>query len=90
MQVWYWIWLAVALKLPVICIGLIIYRVVNDTPDQVVDENEGGSGVTFNQGPRKRGPDDDRTLRVRQSRRGDSGHQESAKRRGVDHALRGE
>jgi hypothetical protein len=90
MQVWFWIWLVVILKAPMIWIGVIIYRAVKDVPDQMIGDDDGGSGVTYVQGPRKRGPNDGRTPWRRPPRRGDSGHEEAAKERRPQHVLRGE
>ena len=84
MQVLFWIWLVVVLKIPVVGMCWFIYHVVNDTPDQVIGDDEGGSGVRFEQGPRVRGPQEGRTPFKRGPRRGDSGHKEAAKKRDSD------
>lgn len=94
MQLWFWIWLVVVLKIPVVFIFWYIYKVVQDQPDEVITDGEGGSGVRFEQGPRKRGPRDPRQPWSRTPRRGDSGHDETQEKRASEpvskHGLRGE
>ena len=86
MQILFWIWLGLVLKLPVVGICWLVYHVANDTPDQVLDDEDGGSPVTYVQGPRLRGPQDGRTPFKRGPRRGNSGHDEAAKERRPSHA----
>jgi hypothetical protein len=84
MQILFWIWLGIVLKIPVVAMCVFIYRVVNDTPDQVIGDDEGGSGVRFEQGPRVRGPQDGRTPFKRGPRRGNYGHDEAPGERQPD------
>ncbi|MGH2906092.1 MAG: hypothetical protein ACRDKI_04915 [Solirubrobacterales bacterium] len=83
----FWVWLLIVLKLPMVWIGWVIYRAIKDTPDQVVGDGEGGSGVRFDQGPRKRGPEDPRSPWTRDPRRGDSGHDEAMRERTPERAV---
>ncbi len=81
MQVWFWIWLVVALKIPLIAVCWILWHAIRQTGEQVVDEGgPGGAGVRYEPGPRTRGPHDPRFDTVprrdplRHSRRRDPGH----------------
>jgi hypothetical protein len=61
MQVWFWIWLVVVLKIPVIAVCWILWHAIRQTGEQVIDEGgSGGTGVRFEPGPRTRGPHDPR------------------------------
>ena len=80
-QILFWVWLGVVLKLPVIGLCMFIYRVVHDTPDQMLGDDDGGGGVRFEQGPRVRGPRDGRPPFKRGPRRGDVGHREAGQER---------
>ncbi|MBI5310462.1 MAG: hypothetical protein HZB14_05485 [Actinobacteria bacterium] len=79
MQTMFWIWLLVVLKIPVVGFLWMLWRVINDKPDQVVGEGGGGPGVRVEQGPRKRGPHDEGNYPpLRRRRRGDAGHDDTA------------
>ncbi|MFT4048303.1 MAG: hypothetical protein QM648_00515 [Solirubrobacterales bacterium] len=68
----------VGVKLPLILVGWIIYRAVNDAPEPEF-ENDGGDPVkaVFEPGPRTRGPHDSGPALAVAQRRGDKGHDES-------------
>lgn len=72
----------VALKLPVFWLCWYIYKVIQDVPDQVVGEDNGGQpvSVVYADGPRKRGPHGSPRLSERSARRGDKGHDESTEK----------
>jgi hypothetical protein len=89
-QVLFWVWLGLVLKLPVIGLCWFLYKVANDTPDQVVGDGDDGGSAVYAQGPRSRGPHDGPPRHPRSARRGDSGHQEAVREKRPDHALRGE
>lgn len=78
MQVWFWIWLFVVLKIPVVLACWLIWHVAHQAPEQVIGDAEGGGGVRFDPGPRKRGPHGGAGPGLRASRRGDVGHDEIA------------
>src|SRR5262245_48413119 len=79
-QVFFWVWLIIGLKIPMIWIFWVVWRAIKDVPDQQVGDGEGGTGVRFDQGPRKRGPEGDKPFR-RGPRRGDEGHDEAMRER---------
>jgi hypothetical protein len=75
MHVWFWIWLVVVLKIPIVTTGWLIWHVLQQTPDQEI-LGDGGGGVRFDPGPRKRGPHDGgHGRRKNGSRRRDAGHE---------------
>lgn len=85
MQVWFWIWLLVVLKIPVIAVCWILWHAIGQTGEQVIDDGgSGAAGVRYEPGPRSRGPHDPRFEAVprrgpprgprRHSRRRDPGH----------------
>jgi hypothetical protein len=75
MQVWFWLWLLVVLKIPVVGAGWMIWHVVRQTPDQEVIGGSEDGGLRFDPGPRRRGPHEGgRDGRKAISRRRDAGH----------------
>jgi hypothetical protein len=86
MQIAFWIFLGLVLKLPVVGMCYLIYRVANDAPEQILGDDEGGSKIVYEQGPRLRGPDNGRPPFKRGPRRGSPGHAEAAKERRPQHA----
>jgi hypothetical protein len=89
---WYfWLFMLVALKVPVVGVCVLVWRVVKDTPDQVVGGEYGGSGgVEYTPGPRTRGPHDGFFARRKARRRGDAGHDEKPKPRVHEPTVLGE
>jgi hypothetical protein len=85
MQIAFWIFLGFVLKLPVVGMCYLIYRVANDTPEQVLGDDDGGSSIVYTQGPRLRGPSDGRPPFKRGPRRGNAGHDRAATERRPDH-----
>ncbi|MFY9469434.1 MAG: hypothetical protein WAP37_04895 [Solirubrobacterales bacterium] len=91
MQLMFWIWLGVVLKLPVAGICWYIWRIVHDETEQVIGDVEGGDGgVPYAAGPRSRGPHDGSRDRPRAPRRGDLGHEKAPREPVPETALRGE
>lgn len=91
MQLWFWIWLGVVLKLPVVWTCWFVYKTIQDVPEQVLGEEDGGQEVkvVFDQGPRTRGPGGGSAVAVAPARRGDPGHVENpAPTRSKDHRSR--
>lgn len=80
MQWYFWIWMGLVLKIPVVWLCWFVYKVASDQPEQTIGDGEGGDGVRFDPGPRKRGPNDGRSPWQRTPRRGDSGHDEHGKK----------
>lgn len=74
MQVWFWIVLGVVFKLPVIGMCWICWHAINDVPDQVIGDGDGGLAAPFGQGPRRRDPHSGVALRQPPPRRSDPGH----------------
>lgn len=86
MQIAFWIFLGVILKLPVIGLCYFIYRVANDVPEPVLGNDDGGSSVVYAQGPRLRGPKDGRPSLARRARRANAGHNDGAQVTRPQHA----
>lgn len=79
-QLWFWIWLGLVLKLPVVWLCWFVYKTINDVPEQVLGEDDGGQpvAVVYGQGPRTRGPNGGLPLFGNVARRKDVGHDENA------------
>lgn len=69
----------VGVKLPLIAVGWVIYRAINDVPEPEI-ETDGGdfARAAFDQGPRRRGPHGNAPADAIALRRGDKGHDEAA------------
>jgi hypothetical protein len=52
----FWLFMGLALKLPVIGLCVFVWKVANDAPEQVLGEGDGGGGTEYAPGPRNRGP----------------------------------
>lgn len=65
----------IAVKLPLIVVGIWLYRVIHDVPEPDIS-NDGGDFVKaeFEPGPRKRGPHGRGPALGAEARRGDKGH----------------
>lgn len=76
------------LKLPVLWLCWFVYKTINDTPEQVLGEDDGGQpvAVVYGQGPRNRGPQGGLSASARGERRKDPGHDEASKKRPRIHA----
>lgn len=91
MQLWFWIWLGIILKLPVLWTCWYVYKTIKDVPEQVLGDDDGGQEVkvVFDPGPRTRGPGGGLGATVKSGRRGDPGHEETpAKTHPQDHRSR--
>lgn len=68
-----------AIKLPLLCSGLYLYRIIHDVPEPEIDR-DGGDFVRagYDQGPRHRGPHGDLPAHSAAVRRGNKGHLEDA------------
>lgn len=88
MQLWFWIWLGLVLKLPVLWLCWFVYKTINDTPEHVLGDDDGGQPVevVYGQGPRSRGPQGGLSSSAFGERRKDPGHDEAAKKRPRIHA----
>lgn len=65
----------VAVKLPLIVVGVWLYRVIHDVPEPEISD-DGGDFVKaeFDAGPRRRGPHGGVPALGAEARRGDPGH----------------
>ncbi|MFY9487804.1 MAG: hypothetical protein WAP35_03785 [Solirubrobacterales bacterium] len=91
MQIAFWIFLGVILKLPVIGLCVYLWRVIQRGGEQVIGEAEGGGGgVRFDPGPRTRGPHDGPKRGWRHVRRGDVGHEDAPPAHAPEPAVSGE
>lgn len=88
MQLWFWIWLGIVLKLPVLWLCWFVYKTIRDVPEQVLGDDDGGQPVTvvYGQGPRNRGPGGGLPKRSRGERRKDPGHDKADEKRSNIHA----
>ncbi len=77
MQLWFWIVIGVAFKLPVFGLCWLCWHAIKDPPDQVLGDDDGGLGSPFEQGPRLRGPRSELKRGAKKGRRADPGHQEA-------------
>jgi len=76
-QIAFWIWLGVVLKVPVAGVCYFVWRVIReDQPEQVIGDGEGGGGapVEYKPGPRTRGPHEGAKRARRWARRANAGH----------------
>lgn len=65
----------VGVKLPLLAVGWIIYRAVNDAPEPEFEDDDGGQvRAAFEPGPRTRGPHGSGPAAAVGLRRGDKGH----------------
>lgn len=79
MQTVFWIWLVVAMKIPVAILFWMLWHIVRDVPEQVVVEEDGGSNMRVKSGPRRRGPHEGRGRDAAGTgRRGNVGHSETS------------
>lgn len=88
MQLWFWIWLGIVLKLPVLWTCWFVYKTIKDVPEQVLGDDDGGQSVTvvYGPGPRNRDPKGGLPLRARSARRKDHGHDQAGQKRSNIHA----
>lgn len=65
----------IAIKLPLIVVGIWLYRVIHDVPAPEI-ENDGGdfSRADFEPGPRRRGPHGGAPTLTTEARRGEKTH----------------
>lgn len=79
----FWIWLFVGLKIPLVIIGWMIWRIIKDVPEQVVSDGEYGSTVRTGLDSRTRGPRGGSDIVGGYGqRRGDVGHRHEPAGRG--------
>lgn len=69
MSFWFWFVLVVVFKIPVLAAVYLCWYAIQDPPDQVLGEGDGGSKTRFQQGPRTRGPRPSGSLWARVTRR---------------------
>lgn len=88
MQLWFWIWLGLVLKLPVLWLCWFVYKTINEMPEQVLGDDDDGQPVelVYGQGPRNRGPSGGLAGSAHVERRKDPGHDEASKKRSRVHA----
>lgn len=68
----------VGVKLPLILVGWIVYKAINDVPEiEIEDEGGGFDRDDYEPGPRRRGPHGGPAA-ARKLRRRDKGHDENA------------
>lgn len=70
-----WVFLLVGLKIPIVAACWILWRAINDVPEQVVGEvDDDGGAKAFKPGPRRRGPHGDAGETGRARRRREAAH----------------
>jgi hypothetical protein len=74
LQIWFWIVLGVAFKIPVAALCWICWKAITDQPDQVLGDADGGTGVPVAPGPRLRDPHTGSPRTNKSRRRKDPGH----------------